>query len=74
MILLDLVVGISAFFLVLYLYTERSRRRHAHNLPLPPGPKKLPLIGNLLDVPTSLPWVTYQKWCKAAGIVFSLWM
>ncbi len=40
-------------------------------LPLPPGPKALPLIGNLLDVPQTRPWVTIRDWAKAYGTVCS---
>ena len=29
---------------------------------LPPGPKKFPLIGSLLSMPTTLEWVTFMKW------------
>ncbi|KAJ7235545.1 cytochrome P450 [Mycena rebaudengoi] len=44
--------------LLWYLIRSRSR------LPLPPGPRKLPLIGNLRDMPSSFEWEKYMEWSK----------
>lgn len=33
----------------------------------PPGPPGLPFIGNLLDLPTSLPWITFAQWSARWG-------
>jgi hypothetical protein len=64
---LDLLASIASFALILYLYIRRQRIRANYDLPLPPGPKKLPLIGNLLDMPAKFEWETYHKWCKEFG-------
>ncbi|KAJ7453395.1 cytochrome P450 [Mycena latifolia] len=41
-----------------YLWRNRSQ------LPLPPGPPKLPLLGNLFDVPANSQWEKYMEWSK----------
>ncbi|KAJ7463862.1 cytochrome P450 [Mycena galericulata] len=33
-------------------------------LPLPPGPRKLPLLGNLFNIPSRRPWEAYMAWSK----------
>jgi len=58
---LDLIASLASFSLLFYLYSRSKRRSR---LPLPPGPKKLPLIGNLLDMPKGFEWVTYQRWAQ----------
>jgi hypothetical protein len=46
----------------------RSKKKNA--LPLPPGPQRLPLIGNLLDLPLENFPQTYANWSKMTGLTF----
>ncbi|KAI0698160.1 cytochrome P450 [Cytidiella melzeri] len=39
---------------------------------MPPGPPRWPIIGNTLQVPSSLSWITFTEWSKKYGPVFSL--
>ncbi|KAJ7489127.1 cytochrome P450 [Mycena latifolia] len=52
------VLGITAAFYAMYPRTRISK------LPLPPGPSKLPLVGNLFDVPATFQWKAYHHWSK----------
>ncbi|KAJ3854256.1 cytochrome P450 [Lentinula lateritia] len=47
-------------------------RNRAQRLPLPPGPKGYPLIGNALSLPSERPWLTYCQWSKRFGDVIHL--
>ena len=44
---LDILLGLCA----VYLFVQFTYSKIRSNRPLPPGPKRLPLIGNLLDLP-----------------------
>jgi len=58
---MGILVLLAVFALASFLYL-RNRKRST--FPLPPGPKKLPLLGNLLDLPKNFEWETYARWGK----------
>jgi len=63
----DIVAFIIGVVLLYYLLS--SRRKHYH---LPPGPKPLPIVGNLFDIPKDDACVRYASWSKEYGDVISL--
>lgn len=48
-------------FVVRIRLGDRSRR-------YPPGPRGLPILGNLFDIPRRAPWETYTRWGKQYGM------
>ncbi|KAJ6585111.1 cytochrome P450 [Mycena capillaripes] len=44
-----------------------KKYKTASQLPFPPGPKPKFIAGNLHDIPTELPWLTYTEWGKQYG-------
>jgi hypothetical protein len=67
--MLDLLVGLV--FGLGFVWLARGiiarARQNPHRLPLPPGPKGLPLLGNILQLPQTVPWEGYDKLCKEYG-------
>lgn len=41
--------------------------RKASKNPLPPGPRGLPLLGNLFDMPRHSAWLAFSEWAKEFG-------
>ncbi len=63
--ILVLVSSIAVFFAI----RDHQRRR---GLQYPPGPRPLPLIGNLFDIPKEFSWLTYAQFSKKYGMLHSV--
>ncbi|SJL15059.1 related to cytochrome P450 CYP2 subfamily [Armillaria ostoyae] len=46
--------------------------RPRRNAPFPPGPRGLPLAGNLLDIPSQKEWLSFAKWGEIYGDILSV--
>jgi hypothetical protein len=67
--MLHLIYIADLFAVLLFLVSIRAIRdyRRRRGLPYPPGPRPLPIIGNLLDIPKTFSWLAYSKFSKAHG-------
>ena len=63
-VLLDIVVAVFGIILVKKIFTKRSHALAA----LPPGPAKMPILENLLNMPASQEWFTFAEWGKKWGM------
>ncbi|KAG2038527.1 cytochrome P450, partial [Suillus americanus] len=65
-----LALGISC--IIALAIASGLLRRRVYPLPLPPGPRPLPIFGNALRLDTKRPWLTYTEWGKTYGkIIYS---
>jgi hypothetical protein len=65
LLLLEIALAIFAVVLLKKFFTKRSVAG------LPPGPSKLPLLQNLLNLPRGKVWATYSDWGKQWGMCLS---
>ncbi|KAJ7482245.1 cytochrome P450 [Mycena galericulata] len=63
-------LGLSFISLVVlrYIYTTQNCKR----LPLPPGPRGLPLFGNIFEIPTHHYWLKFDEWVREHGPICSI--
>ncbi|KAJ7763385.1 putative monooxygenase [Mycena metata] len=56
---------VAAATTVLLLAKALTTRKHN----LPPGPRRLPVVGSALQMPRSHPWLTFAEWAKTYGSI-----
>jgi len=58
-------------FVLLSILWVRNVRRNARTkgLPLPPGPKGWPIVGNLFNLPSGKTWLVYDQLLKKYGLL-----
>jgi len=61
-----ILVALSVLF---FSYVITQQRRAAK---LPPGPRRLPIIGNLHQAPSGAVWIKFQRWVEQYGPLVSL--
>ncbi|THH33533.1 hypothetical protein EUX98_g692 [Antrodiella citrinella] len=64
--------ALVAAIVVWHLIRRMSKTSGLSGLPLPPGPNPRFLVGNVFDMPTVKPWLTYREWTNTYGDVVFL--
>ncbi|KAL4890650.1 cytochrome P450 [Aspergillus ambiguus] len=59
---LTIIVGLFLLRIVYEYHRDRN---------LPPGPRRLPFIGNIHQAPQVLPWRTFHEWSRKYGPIMS---
>lgn len=60
---IETLLCVTALSAAVALYRAITRRDSR----LPPGPKQLPLFGNLFNAPKDEQWLVYREWSRAFG-------
>ncbi|XP_071999892.1 cytochrome P450 2K1-like [Engystomops pustulosus] len=69
---MDLATILLSAFVILVLVIAFRNRNPGKYINFPPGPKPLPIIGNILSINMSTPYKTFMEFSKKYGPVFSV--
>ncbi|KAG8550071.1 hypothetical protein GDO81_029042 [Engystomops pustulosus] len=69
---MDLATILLSAFVILVLVIAFRNRNPGKYINFPPGPKPLPIIGNILSINMSTPYKTFMELSKKYGPVFSV--
>lgn len=62
------LVSLSALLVAVFIWFRKPWKA-SRSSPLPPGPKPLPILGNLTDLTTKELWLPVTEWAKVFGDV-----
>ena len=60
-------VFIPCIVLLLWVYTQFASIKA-----FPPGPRPLPFVGNIFDLPTAQIWKTFHSWKAQYGVWYQI--
>ncbi|EGN98959.1 hypothetical protein SERLA73DRAFT_181707 [Serpula lacrymans var. lacrymans S7.3] len=63
---LDIALAALGVYLIKRLFQAKSR------LPLPPGPKGVPILGNIFEMPSEKAWLAFEKLSEKHGNLSSM--
>ncbi|KAI0302454.1 cytochrome P450 [Multifurca ochricompacta] len=66
-----MVINVLAFLSFIIAFQAFSDYRRRRGIPYPPGPRPLPIIGNIFDIPKENSWLAYTKFSKEYGNILS---
>ena len=61
------MISIYIFLVLVAFSILKALFRSIRRISLPPGPKGLPLVGNILDMPVEREWLTFARWGEVWG-------
>ncbi|KAI0659807.1 cytochrome P450 [Cubamyces menziesii] len=67
----SLTISLALLHVFIVFVIQRFIRKRYRKI-LPPGPRGLPLLGNIYDIPQTAPWVTYRDLTAKYGDVIAI--